>query len=1045
MGKFTGHTITSDSALGDAKIQRSLRFNDDDSPYLERTPSGAGSNQMTFSFWIKRGNLGGGGAVFSSGENNARGHIYFDTDDKLNCQPFNSSGANTNLVVDRVFRDTTSWYHVVLSFNNTAYNDTASTVNVYVNGVSASFTPTVTNTPSGGNRLNDSSGKRIGELRPDSGSHLDGYLAEFNFIDGQVLDSSYFGFTDPVTSIWMPKRYEGTYGTNGFYLDFSDNSSTTSLGIDKSPNGNDFTTNNFSVSAGVGNDSVTDTPTNNFATLNPLSLTAAGGAFTNGNLDFTADGNYATRTGNISLKTGKWYWEVTITNLGTDLHGIVQGTHPNGNIYPGYDPNGNVKGIGWFSGSGGLLYGAVPDGATNGATISAGNDALSAYTTNDVLGFASDIENGTLAFYKNGSLEYTLTGIGSHDWFPAVCGYGAASTKTINFGQLKTTSTTYADAKGHGSFKYSVPSGFLAMCSANLSPNVPSIVRPQRHFDTLLYTGTGSANNIVEGLEFSPDMIWVKGRDTSGTEHAIIDSVRGSTKSLVTNSTDAESTHGGRSMTFYNRGVRWNSDSNICNANGENYVLWSWKGGSPKQITSGSVSFNDDGDYLNIGSSSDYAFGTGDYTIEAWVYHTSLDGQQTYVGDTYGNTAGAYFYKNSSNRLGIYYSSEISTASESFAVIPLNKWVHVAVSRNSGTTRIFQDGTLATNTGASDTTDLTITQYYIGDTAQTSGGMIGFISNVRILKGTGLYTSNFTPPTSPLTNISNTVFLGCQSPNSSTTAAVAPGSISATGASINTKKNPFDAFCIDEVPHMTASSAGLDGGTIDPTGASINTESGFSITTYTGNGTAGANVAHGLGKKPAWIIIKARDVGDKWFVYHHKADAGAGDGHVYAELQESAAFINYPNMLNDTAPTDTLVTLHSDRAVNGDGNTYVMYSWAEIPGYSKFGIYTGNGSADGTFVHVGFRPAWLMIKRTDASNDWVIADNKRSPDNIVNIAMYADLSNSDNTTNRYDFLSNGFKIRNNLNESNASGGTYIYMAFAEEPGTTPFTTFPNAR
>ena len=156
MGKFTGHTITSDSALGDAKIQRSLRFNDDDSPYLERTPSGAGSNQMTFSFWIKRGNLGGGGAVFSSGENNARGHIYFDTDDKLNCQPFNSSGANTNLVVDRVFRDTTSWYHVVLSFNNTAYNDTASTVNVYVNGVSASFTPTVTNTPSGGNRLNDS-------------------------------------------------------------------------------------------------------------------------------------------------------------------------------------------------------------------------------------------------------------------------------------------------------------------------------------------------------------------------------------------------------------------------------------------------------------------------------------------------------------------------------------------------------------------------------------------------------------------------------------------------------------------------------------------------------------------------------------------------------------------------------------------------------------------------------------------------------------------------------------------------------------------------
>ena len=199
-------TITDDRVLGESVIQRSLRFNGS-SHYLERTPSGAGSNQMTFSFWIKRTKLGSGGAVFSSGENNARGHIYFGTDDKLNCQPFNSSGANTNIVVDRYLRDTAAWYHIVLSFNNSAYNDTASTFNVYVNGVSADFTPTVTNTPSGGNRLNDSSGKRIGELRPDSGSHLDGYLAEFNFIDGQVLDPSSFGFTDSQTGIWMPRRY----------------------------------------------------------------------------------------------------------------------------------------------------------------------------------------------------------------------------------------------------------------------------------------------------------------------------------------------------------------------------------------------------------------------------------------------------------------------------------------------------------------------------------------------------------------------------------------------------------------------------------------------------------------------------------------------------------------------------------------------------------------------------------------------------------------------------------------------------------------------
>ena len=142
-----------------------------------------------------------------------------------------------------------------------------------------------------------------------------------------------------------------------------------------------------------------------------------------------------------------------------------------------------------------MLYGAVPDGATNGATIGAGNTALSAYTTNDVLGFASDIANGTLSFYKNGSLEYTLTGIGSHDWFPAVSEYGTNGTATINFGQLKADSTSYSDANGHGSFKYSVPSGFLAMCTANLPD--PIILEPNKHFGSIKYTGDGTSSNSI--------------------------------------------------------------------------------------------------------------------------------------------------------------------------------------------------------------------------------------------------------------------------------------------------------------------------------------------------------------------------------------------------------------------------------------------------------------------------------------------------------------------------------------------------------------------
>ena len=1037
MAKYTGHTITSDSALGAAEIERSLRFNDDGEPILTRTPSSAGNRKTwTYSCWVKKsrndtyqgllavGTVDGSEDFFGF-ENSNRLYMRYDT--------------GSDVKSSALFRDLNGWYHIVVVADTTQSQSSStasdSRIRFYVNGEQITDFHSDTSMPSQNFdfRINNNVLHYIGEY-PRINSHLDGYLAEVNFIDGYALDASYFGFTDGQTGIWLPKRYEGTYGTNGFHLDFNDNSSTSALGKDTSGNGNDHATSNFSVSAGEGNDSLVDTPTNNFCTLNHLFMNGNEQQnHYNGNLNFQGDNNYGTSQATFPVTTGKWYWECEMSSQYVNIAGITRGTNCAENTYIGYDTNGNLFGFGYYYNDG------TVKGTTDGLGTTSNNNLATSQTTaanGDILGIASDIANGYLIFYKNGTHIYTITGINNtFDWFPSFSAYGTSATWHVNYGQRP--------------FTYTPPAGHKSLCSRNLVPDASQIVRSKKHFDILTYDGNSSANKTVEGLEFKPDFVWVKRTDGSNS-HIWSDSVRGEYRYLTSASTDTERINKLYMQSFNTDGFTSGINGDMNNSS-RSYVAWCWKGGSPKQITSGSVSFNDDGDYLNIGSSSDYAFGTGDYTIEAWVYHTSLDGQQTYVGDTYGNTAGAYFYKNSSNRLGIYYSSEVSTASESFAVIPLNKWVHVAVSRNSGTTRIFQDGTLATNTGASDNTDLTITQYYIGDTAQTSGGMIGFISNVRILKGTGLYTSNFTPPTSPLTNISNTVFLGCQTPNSSTTAAVTPGSISANDHAMPAAKNPFDAFCIDGVSHMTASSAGLDGGTIDPTGASINTKAGFSIITYTGNVTAGANIAHGLGKKPAWIIIKCRDVGDKWFVYHHKADAGAGDGHVYAELQETAAFINYPNMLNDTAPTDTLVTLHSDRAVNGDGNTYVMYSWAEIPGYSKFGTYSANGNGNGPYVSLGFRPAWVLIKNASLGQPWVLIDSKREPYNEAytslgphtNNAEYESLGN-----NGIDFLADGFKIRGHGSGDNnysTSYPTHVYMAFAEAPSVTPFDSFPNAR
>ena len=183
---------------------------------------------------------------------------------------------------------------------------------------------------------------------------------------------------------------------------------------------------------------------------------------------------------------------------------------------------------------------------------------------------------------------------------------------------------------------------------------------------------------------------------------------------------------------------------------------------TPTAVT-GSVSFDGTGDYLTIASTSDFAFGTGDFTIEMFVYHTDLTGQQTYFGDTYGATAGIYTYKTSNNEISLYDTAQRSVSSNN--VIKLNTWHHVAWTRENGVLRAFLDGVKVdedTYTG-----DFTITQYYIGDTASTSSGeMFGYISNLRVLKGTALYTSDFTVPTHALEVIGDTVLLCCNNPDS---------------------------------------------------------------------------------------------------------------------------------------------------------------------------------------------------------------------------------------------------------------------------------------
>jgi hypothetical protein len=232
-----------------------------------------------------------------------------------------------------------------------------------------------------------------------------------------------------------------------------------------------------------------------------------------------------------------------------------------------------------------------------------------------------------------------------------------------------------------------------------------------------------------------------------------------------------------------------------------------------------------------------------------------------------------------------------------------------------------------------------------------------------------------------------------------------------------------------------AGSANTDG-SISST-VSANTTSGFSIVSYSGNGTGGATVGHGLGSALGLIILKCRDTaGTSWQMFHKSLGATKS-----INLEDTAAAATSTAYWNDTAPTSSVFSLGTGGDFNNGSRTYVAYCFAEKKGFSKFGSYTGNGSADGTFVYTGFKPAFLIVKRyNDAGYDWLMYDNKRQVEfNVVDDFLKPNLSDAETTGNAnqsLDFLSNGVKFRGNGASSNGSGASYIYMCFAENPFVT---------
>ena len=265
-------------------------------------------------------------------------------------------------------------------------------------------------------------------------------------------------------------------------------------------------------------------------------------------------------------------------------------------------------------------------------------------------------------------------------------------------------------------------------------------------------------------------------------------------------------------------------------------------------------------------------------------------------------------------------------------------------------------------------------------------------------------------------------------------------SIGSDGA-INANSETFASW--NWLADNTSGSSNTDG-SITST-VSANTIAGFSICTYTGNGGNPSNFGHGLGVAPSMVLIKNRDYsGDPTgFLVYHKSNGANYSLTLHTTNAKSSNTISFGN----TTPSSSVVYVGDNGGnygTNLNTHTYVAYCFAEKKGFSKFGSYIGNGNADGSFIYLGFKPAFLIVKRTDTANFWLIRDNKRDTFNVSNKTLNADGADTEaswGSTYLIDYLSNGFKCRDATTPINASGGTYIYMAFAEEPlvGDNPAT------
>ena len=689
----------------------------------------------------------------------------------------------------------------------------------------------------------------------------------------------------------------------------------------------------------------------NYATLNALDSATT---LSNGNLTITGSGAaFKAVRSTIGMKTGKWYFEgkhVAISSPTSSAFGIWDDTKSTSELNSGGGSYGNnyLVVYDW----GGNIYYVL---GSSGTIIESGS-----FSYGDVVGFALDLDNGTLKVHKNGTYLNSGNSIYStwpsdRTYFFGGYEYNGGNTLEFNFGQR--------------AFAYTPPDGYKSLNTYNLPD--PTITKGNTGFDTKLYDGN-SGTQTITGLGFSPDLVWIKDKSATSS-HWWYDTVRGTQKLISSNYVGLENWAGGGSAlgeisAFTSDGFTIvNSGSYGGNASGSSFVAWNWDAGSANVSKSAgslnSSAYNQEKNwstYVSAGTSlsdaakafdgvwtqasgqsgetarDSVANGTVTFDVSSAGHSTALTGSLEVYGWVDALSGTSY------TRVDVYEggSGSPSAQVELRDAIWANKYAFVNVGTFTNITKIIVNGT-------------------------SNGG--AYLGGVKVA-GKELIDTSVTPTNAP--------------------------SLATTY-----RANP---------------------------------NTGFSVVSYTGVGNTVSSVAHGLNTKPDLIIIKDRDENNDWAVYHSAL------GETKDLCLNTNAVPSTRLMWNNTPPTSSVFTIGAgDNAdyrnrVN-DTNDYIAFCWSEVSGYSRFGTYEGNNNAAGPFVWCGFKPALVMLKNIDATQNWVIVDNTRDPDNVAKTTLRPNSSLQEYTNNDFaDFLSNGFKFRGTEAQWNNSE-TYVFAAFAESP------------